>query len=108
AGQGVAVAGLAAAGAAESVVVRAAVLAGTTGDVLLQAVAVAFLDLPVIGGLFADPGDDAEILVAHDVRASLETLATTGARAKAAQVAPANAASFDFQQRGILREVVLH
>src|SRR5437867_11389282 len=83
---------------AEAVVFRTAVLAGAAGDVLLEGDAVAFLHMPLRHGLVADACDKADILMAEDFRPGAETLA-------AVDVAAADAAGFDLEKGGIVRDV---
>src|SRR5207237_4431426 len=69
-------------------------------------------DLPLLSGLLADPGDDAQVLVAHDVVAVgaelLVPLRARPPRSEPTQVAAADAAGFHLEQRRIVWDVVRH
>src|SRR6266700_250097 len=80
---------------AEAVVFGTAVLAGAAGDVLLEGDAVAFLHMPLRHRLVSDARDEADILVAQDLRPGAEALA-------AVDVAAADAAGFDLEKGGVV------
>src|SRR5262245_58734895 len=77
-------------GFAETEVLGAAPFAGAAGHVLLQRHTVALDDLPFLRGLPADACNDADVLVAEDLRSVPQALG-------AVDVAAANPAGFDLQ-----------
>ncbi len=76
---------------------RAAPLAGAARHVLLDGDAIAFPDAPSLRRRLADPGNDSDVFVAHDLRVVRGAIAD-------ARVAAADAAGLDAQQATVVRQ----